>query len=158
MSLSRTETKVRLKSTDDLFYDVRMVDKGEGVIIPEPDDTTGAAGVSDGYVSLIGDDDQIYRWSLQSNEVSDEDGNWTEIESVIALADDQGEDALDGLDLKLGDDWYRVIVELQADGDGEMIPTLTTTDGEPWTGPTNRITGRFGARWSVPVFGARWAN
>lgn len=156
--LARTNTTVRLKSNDGLFYTVRLADKGDDIIVPEADETTGAAGITDPFISILGDDDIVYRWSLESKTVTTDDDSWVQVESVFEEAEDQSEEALDGLDLELDGVWYKVILIVKPDGDGEMIPGLETTDGEPWVPEEALFAGRLGVRWSVPVFGARWSN
>lgn len=127
MSLNRTATSVRLKSDDGLYYAVALQDKGEEVVIPEADSETGDTGTSDPYVALVGSDDQVYRWSL---ETITQDGE-TFINHLIELSSDQNEPALVGLDLLFGSEWLRVKVELQETGDG-LTPNLIVVNGEPW--------------------------
>lgn len=127
MSLDRTATTVRLRSTDGLHYTVRMVDEGDGVVIPEADNTTGSAQSSDAHVALLGDDEQVYRWSLRTNA---EDP--TIIEHDVRLSPNQAESYLPGVDLQFSESWLRVSVELQLDGDGNPVPTLVVGPGTPF--------------------------
>lgn len=143
MSLDRTATAVRLGSTDGLHYSVPLIDEGGGVVIPEADNTTGAAQSSDTYVALLGDDEQVYRWSLRNNE---EDS--TIIEHDLKLSPDQAESYLPGVDLQFGESWLRVSVELQLDGDGNQVPTLVVGPGTPFVEVVTED-------WSTQLFFAR---
>jgi len=137
MALSRTSSTVRLKSNDGLYYTVALQDKSEAqdgsVVIPEADSTTGASGTSDEYVALIGSDDQIYRWSIetlvQTNPETEEDETF--VNHLITLSQDQGEPAIQGLDLLFDGDWLRVEVEIQETETGDLVPNLIVGEGEP---------------------------
>lgn len=126
MALDRTETRVKLQAPNGSYYPVTLADKGDGVIVPEGDAESGGSSSGDAYVALLGDDAQVYRWSLNDPEES-------VVTHRIALSVDQAESAVAGLDLRLGSAWLRVTVELKPDGDGNSVPVLVTVAGTPWS-------------------------
>lgn len=156
MSLYRTATFIRLRSTDTFWYNVPMADKGDGVVIPEADSTVPFVGLSnDDYVAVMcADDGQVYRWSLESMTV---DG-LLYVNHLVTLSPDQSETSLPGVDILLGSTWYRVKVSLQEDVSGVLVPSLIVDPGSPWVvltgnGGRGRSTFQFRGPFNFFTFG-----
>jgi tartrate-resistant acid phosphatase type 5 len=104
--VERDETSLWLKSTDGLYYPVALENTGEGVIVPEADDTEGTSMSSMEYMPILGSDGQIWRWSLETS------GGL--VSHLLSVSPDQSEDHLTDVDLKFGSTWYEVTLVVES--------------------------------------------
>lgn len=123
MSLTRTDEQILLQSNDTpipLYYWVKLRDFGNGVILPDGDETTGQAAASDPYVAMLADDGQVWRWQLKSNLVD----SALVLTHQITVSPDQTESAVESLSMKLAGTSYKVVVKVVPDGEGNGVPGL----------------------------------
>lgn len=121
MALTRTDTALLLESDDGLFYWVELEDLGDSIIVPDADDEDPQADDgSDGYVALVGDDAQVWRWKLKSTTVN----GTLHVDHDITLSPNQSETSDTTIDIELAGVTYKVSIGVEDDGAGNDVPLL----------------------------------
>lgn len=121
MALTRTDTELLLESDDASFYQNALVDHGSDIVVPTADDTDPQADDgSDGYVPIVADDGQVWRWKNYSQSIS----STLTVQHDITVSPNQSETLAETVSIKLGSVWYDVSIEVVDDGSGNDVPLL----------------------------------
>lgn len=127
MALTRTDTALLLEDqSTGTFYWVTLEDHGDDILVPDADETDPQADDgSDGYVPLVADDGQVYRWKLKSETA---DGA-AFLDHDVTLSPNQSETTATNISIELAGTNYRISIGIEDDGEGNDVPILYVDEG-----------------------------